>query len=69
MKRLDNITDNRKSNSINFNNFPNQWKPLKHEPIVINKFIEENQLQPKDLARYLKLEHNFAGFRDTHNDH
>ncbi len=33
---------------------------------IINQFLNENQLKPKDLARYLELNHDFCCYADTH---
>ncbi len=33
---------------------------------VINRFLKENRLNPKDLARYLELHHDFCCYADTH---
>jgi len=35
---------------------------------IINMFLEESQLQPKNLASYLELEHDFACYKDTQFD-
>ncbi len=32
---------------------------------VIDTFLEENRLKPKDLARYLEQNHNYACVKDT----
>ncbi len=35
----------------------------------INTFLKENKLKPKDLARYLELNHNYACVKDDDFDH
>ncbi len=32
---------------------------------VIDTFLKENNLKPKDLARYLEQNHNYACVKDT----